>query len=98
VIDERPIGAALSREIGRADKDIDAFIAKRHKRRVAEEGERAVEAVWRAAERREEAKRLAEWKEGRLAICEHLQNVYTKLADEHGREAQKLRATQEGVA
>jgi hypothetical protein len=97
---EQPVGAALNRDISqvkgeRAEKDIDAFITKRHNSRIAKEGdERAVEAVWREAERKEEAKRLEDWNQRRLSICEHLQNVYTKLADEHGREAQKLRGDQ----
>ena len=98
---ERPVGAALSRDISRGelvDADLDRLIERRHEKRVLDEGERAEEEVWREAERREEAKRQQEWKLGRLANCEHLADVFQKLADEHRLEADKLRTQPKGAA
>ena len=96
---EQPVGAALNRDIGfikgeQVDGELGNLIERRHNQRIRDEGERAVEAVWKEAERREEAQRQREWQQGRLAVCEHLQNVYMKLADEHGEEARKLRGKQ----
>jgi hypothetical protein len=94
-------GRALNRDISRGelvDADLDRLIERRHEKRVLDEGERAEEEVWREAERREEAKRQQEWQQGRLAFCEHLTDVYTRLADEHAVEAEKLRAQTEGAA
>jgi hypothetical protein len=48
VIDEKPIGAALSRDIGTGEKieaKLDAFISRRDKQRRQTEGERAEEAL-----------------------------------------------------
>jgi len=59
VIDEKPIGAALSRNLGgrsapgeKVEAELDAFISKRHDRRVAEEGERPALGAWQESERR----------------------------------------------
>jgi hypothetical protein len=52
VIDDRPIGAALNRNLGGptapgedVEHEIDAFISRRHNRRVKTEGERDEEAA-----------------------------------------------------
>lgn len=98
---EEPIGAGLNRNLGSptapaeaVERDLDRLIERRHETRVASEGERAEEEVWREAERREEARRQQEWKQARMEFCSHLEAVYTKLADEHGAEAARLRANQ----
>lgn len=85
MIDDKPIGAALSRDITRGEKvdaDIDNFISKRHEKRVAEEGERAVEDAWKAAERRAAAERDRQFKYSRLAAEEHLRGVYLRRYQE----------------
>ncbi len=59
-------GAALNRDITsgeRAEKDLDAFIARRDTARRRTEGERAGEAAWRESERRTEARRDAKLRE-----------------------------------
>ena len=56
-------GRFISRDIARGEAvehEIDAFISKRHNKRVKTEGERAIEDAWREAERREEARRQEE--------------------------------------
>jgi len=92
--DKQPIEAALDRNIGsptapgeRAEHDIDAFIGSRHNRRVKNEGERAIEELWRASEKRQEARRAEEERVGLVAFYRHLQNVYTNRAAECGRTA-----------
>jgi hypothetical protein len=93
-------GTALNRDLvssrseEAASEELRRFIEKRHAQRVAEQGDEVTEAAWREAERREEARRQQEWKMGRLANCEHLADVFQKLADEHAAEAEKLRAHQ----
>jgi hypothetical protein len=60
VIDDIPIGAALSRDIGAGEKveaELDAFISRAHDQRVKAEGERDEEAAWRESERRHNARR-----------------------------------------
>jgi hypothetical protein len=55
LIDDMPIGAGLSRDIATGEKveaELDAFIAKRHRERVATEGERDEEAAWAESARR----------------------------------------------
>ena len=86
-------GRFISRDITRGetvDADLNNLIEKRHERRVADEGERAVEEVWKAAERREEAERQAEWRAGRKSFLEHLGRVYARLSDESFNEAARL--------
>jgi hypothetical protein len=102
-VEQAKLGRTLSHDISsRSDEaasdEIDRFIERRHQKRVAEQGDEATEAAWREAERREEARRRQEWQAGRLAFCEHLQDVYTKLADEHRLEAEKLRVGPKGAA
>lgn len=98
-------GRSLNRDLvsGRSEQaaidEINRFVSRQHAKRVKDEGDEATEAAWRAAERREEARRQREWHAGRLAVCEHLVDVYTKLASEHAAEARKLRTRQpEGAA
>lgn len=93
MIDERPIGAALSRDITKGevvDADLERFIAKRHDARIAEEGEYDVEQAWRESERRAEAARRAEEERDRLAWARHLQLVYARRTVEYGRLVETL--------
>ncbi len=54
-----------------AEAEIDRFIERQAKRTGADEAN-AIEAMWRASERREEAKRR---EENRQAWCEYLRRV-----------------------
>ena len=92
-----PIGAALSRNLGSAtapgemvEAEIDAFISKRHDRRVVEEGHRASEELWAASERAYFVRRR---EENRLAWCgyfSHLAESLRARAEEYDRRAQTL--------
>lgn len=97
MIDERPVGAALNRDISRgerAEKDIEAFISKRHDSRVRDGDEYDEEAAWRESERQAEAERRVEWQQARKEFLEHLEGVYSMLLDETRQEVEKLRTTQ----
>jgi hypothetical protein len=88
LIDERPVGAALNRDISRGevvDADLDKLISRRHDARVAEEGERDLEEAWCESERRAEAARKAEEDRDRIAWARHLQLVYQRRTAEYGR-------------
>ena len=53
-------GAALNRDIAAGEAvehELDAFISRRHEQRLKSEPERELEAVWRASERVQEARR-----------------------------------------
>jgi hypothetical protein len=48
-------GRGIGRDIGRGEateRELDAFISKRHEQRVKSEGERQAEEAWRESERR----------------------------------------------
>jgi hypothetical protein len=60
VADEAPIGAALNRDLAPGEDvewQLDALLSQRDKQRREEEGDRAEEAAFREAERREAARR-----------------------------------------
>jgi hypothetical protein len=102
LIDEKPIEAALSRDIGAGKKveaELDAFISRRDKQHRQTEGERAGEAAWRESERRHEAarreaNRLA-WVEYHLNAADRCRTVLGSLASYHEAEAEKYRAAGE---
>jgi hypothetical protein len=73
VTDDRPVGAALSRDLadGEAvEAGLDAFIEVRDKQRRKEEGERAEAAAWVESTRRYNAVRDAKLRD---AWCEYHQ-------------------------
>ena len=83
---DKPIGAALSRDIRGSEATeagLDALILRRHDERVKNEGERAVEDAWRDAERKAQALRERQNAFSRLAWCKHLRGVYTARAQEY---------------
>jgi hypothetical protein len=86
-------GAALSRDISRGEiveAEIDAFISKRHNRRVAEEGERAEEEMWAASERAYFARKR---EENRREWCGYFERLAVSLrarAEEYDQRAQTL--------
>lgn len=95
-MDTKPIGAALNRDITsgeRAEKDLDAFIAKRDKARRQTEAEHAREELWQESVRRHDASRDAhlreEWHEYHLGHAERLRANLEALAAYHAAEAQK---------
>jgi len=82
VTDERPVGAALGRNLATVegvDKEINAFIERRHAEREKREGERAEKEAWKESARRAEAARRDE---NRAAWCAH-----------HADQAERLRAS-----
>lgn len=97
MIDDSPIGAALSRSLGsptapgeKVEAEWDAFIAERHRKRVTAEGERAEEAAWQQSVRRYNARRR---EENRLAWCEYFGRLASGLrsrADEYDHRARVL--------
>jgi hypothetical protein len=86
-------GRAIGREIGRGEAveaEIDAFISKRHDRRVAEEGERQLEEAWRESERRYNARRREENRREWCGYFERLAACLRARAAEYDRRAQAL--------
>lgn len=86
-------GAGISREIAtgdRADAELDAFVSRRDKQRRETEGERAVEDLWQARERLDNARRRREleaewcgWHRSRAAL-------YARMSAEHEALAERL--------
>jgi hypothetical protein len=101
VIDDKPIGAVLSRNLGSptapgeaVERELDAFISKRHKRRVQDEGERLALEMWQESERRYAERRREEM---RAAWCEYhrdraasIRRNLEALAEGHEAAAAKL--------
>ena len=97
---DRPIGAALSRNLGgptapgeKVESELDAFISKRDKQRRRTEGERRIEEAWMESERRYFA-RLAEvnrreWAEYHLAAADRLRATLGALVAYHEAEAER---------
>jgi hypothetical protein len=89
-------------DVARGEKveaELDAFVSARHRKRVAEEGERAEEATWRESERRHEAarreaNRLA-WVEYHRGQAERCRAVLASLASYHSERAERYRAAGE---
>jgi hypothetical protein len=97
VIDNQPIGAALSRDIARGEateKELDRLITRRHDARVSSEGERQTEEMWQESVRRYEEKRRQmarlEWHLHHTAQAERLRRTLEALATHHEDEAAKL--------
>ena len=80
-------GRAVGRDIGRGEaveRELDAFISKRHEQRVRSQGERREEEAWQESERRhEERQRLQaryEWHLHHTAQAERLRLTLEALA------------------
>jgi len=86
---DRPIGAALNRDIvatgEKVEAELDHFISKRHQQRVLLEGERAVEESWKESTRRQAAKAEADALYSRLVFFKHLRGVYAARTLEYDR-------------
>ncbi len=93
-------GRGIGRDIGRGEgveRELDAFIIKRHEQRVQTEGERLTEEAFRESERRQEQRRREENRGDWLAWYRRLERGYLERAAEFGRRADALeidRATQ----
>jgi hypothetical protein len=94
---DRPIGAALSRDIAGAERveaELDSFISRRHNQRVADEGERTEEALWAESERRHQEKRRQmarlEWHAHHVGQADRLRRTLEELAALHEAQAAKL--------
>jgi hypothetical protein len=86
-------GQFIGRDISRGESveaEINSFISKRHERCVKMEEERPIEDVWRASERRQEARRR---EENRLAWQSYFSRLAKSLrarAEEYDQRAQTL--------
>jgi len=72
------------------EHELDAFICKRHERRVKNEEERQLEEAWRESERRAEARRREENRGGWLSWYRRLERGYLERATECGQRADAL--------
>jgi hypothetical protein len=100
LIEDKPIGAGLSRNLGSptapgedVEHEIDGFISRRHEQRVASEGERDEEAVWRESERRHNAARRARnaaaWADYHLCMAAAARANLEALASHHEQQAER---------
>ena len=78
----------------RAEKELSAYIAKRHARRVKDEGERPHKAAWHKSADAYEAKRQqmarVEWHLHHTAQAKRLRRTLEALASHHEEQAAKL--------
>ncbi len=95
----------IGREIAageRVEDELDAFISRRHDRRVTDEGERPTEAEWMESERRHDVRRRAEngaaWRAYHEGQAARHRTVLADLIASHEREAERLQATDERKA
>jgi len=95
-VDVEP-GRMIGRDISRGEAvehEIDAFVSKRHERRVIEEGERPAEEAWmeseRAHNRRRREENRAAWSEYHRGQAERLRRNLEGLIAHHETEARKL--------
>ena len=101
MIDDQPIGADLSRNLGSptvpgeaTEKELDRLITRRHDARVSSEGERQAEEMWQESVKRYEEKRRQmarlEWHLHHTAQAERLRRTLEALASHHEEQAAKL--------
>ena len=93
LLKDRPVGAALNRDIVHGEEVeamLDAFISKREQARVASEGERAAEQSWKASVRKFNAAREAEERQMRLEWIKHQREVYRRRFQEKDALVEKL--------
>jgi hypothetical protein len=87
-------GRGIGRDIGRGEaveRELDAFISKRHEQRVQAEGERLALEMWQESERRHAERRREEM---RAAWCEYHQGQ----AARHEEQAERYRDQPKGEA
>jgi hypothetical protein len=92
-VDVAQPGLSIGRDISRAEateKEIDQFISRRHRDRVATEGERQAEESWKESVRQYEARRK---EANRLAWGDYFERLAASLrsrAEEYDQRAQTL--------
>ena len=102
MIDDKPIGAALNRNLGSptapgeaVESELDRLITRRHDARVSSEGERQAEEMWQESVKRyeEERRQVArlEWHLHHTAQAERLRWTLEGLIAHHEEQAAKLR-------
>ena len=94
-------GRMIGRDISRGEAvehEIDAFISKRHERRVIEEGGRPAQEAWmeseRAHNRRRREENTAAWCEYLMDSAARTERVAAEIAAEKRARAQKLMENQ----
>jgi hypothetical protein len=95
----REPGAAIGRDIAAGEAvehELDAFISRRHEQRRKSEPEREAEAVWVAAEKRQEAARRRENRAGWYGWHMHRAELYGRLSREHAVTAEGLMEKTDG--
>jgi hypothetical protein len=100
LIDDKPIGVALDRNLGSptapgeaVESELDQFIERRHDRCVDEEGERLAEEMWQESERRHQEKRRlqarAEWHLYHTAQADRMRRTLEELVSYHENQAER---------
>jgi hypothetical protein len=97
LIDDRPVGAALGRDLAPGEAvegAIDHFISIRHEKRVKEEGDRVEAEAWKESERRMQEKRRqqnrVEWHLYHSDPAERHRRTLEQLIAHHETQAKKL--------
>lgn len=72
------------------EKELDALITRRHDQRVAEEGERPAEELWKEGERRYFAAQTKEKRCDQVAWCGYLEVMYAMRSEEWRRKKAAL--------
>ena len=97
MIDDKPIGVALNRNIARGEateKELDRLITRRHEARVSSEGERQAEEMWQESVKRYEEERLEmahlEWHAFHCGQAERHRATLQALIEHHESEAARL--------
>ena len=70
--------------------ELDVFITRRHGKRVAEEGERAAEEMWRESVARFHERSEAEMRSRWIDFHQNMHRLHSDLASEHEEKAEKL--------
>jgi hypothetical protein len=105
LIDDKPIGAALSRNLGSptapgeaVEGELDRLIQRRSRQKDPDEESELWQASVRAYEEKRRQMARAEWHLHHTAQAERLRRTLEELASHHEREAAKLMDVQGGAA
>jgi len=83
----------LARDISAGEKveaELNVFITRRHEKRVAGEGERQAEEMWRESVARFNERAQAEIRSRWIEYHQNLCRLHTQLATKHEEKAQRL--------
>ena len=86
-------GRAIGREVAKgeaAEKELDAFISRRHETRRKTGPERELEASWKQSERRAAARRREENRAAWHGWHAHRAVLFARLSAEHAATAERL--------